>query len=121
MKLQPHGESQIPFKRRKKFPAANKNSLNSAFAPTAKDSSPKETIAYICGLRARIECEPLSEHSTHSDRVTNIGYCLFRGASVCLRNPELFLLPTGNSLISAFLQLMSVNQVHDQDNKNNCD
>ena len=87
----------------------------------AKDSSRREQIAHICGLRARIECEPLSEHSTHSDRVTNIGYCLFRGASVCLRNPELFLLPSGNSLFSAFLQLMSVNQVHDQDNKNNCD
>ena len=46
-----------------------------------KTAPPKETIAYICGLRARIECEHGSEHSTHSDRVTNIGYCLFRGAS----------------------------------------
>ena len=57
------------------------SNMKSDFTSTAKDSSPKETIAYICGLRARIECEPVSEHSTHSDRVTNIGYCLFRGAS----------------------------------------
>ncbi len=49
----------------------------SDFTSTAKDSSPKETIAYICGLRARIECERVSEHSTHSDRVTNIGYGFF--------------------------------------------
>ena len=55
--------------------------MNSDFTSTAKDSSPKETIAYICGLRARIECEPISEHSTHSDRVTNIGYLLSLGAS----------------------------------------
>jgi len=57
------------------------SNMKSDFTSTAKDSSPKETIAYICGLRARIECEHGSEHSTHSDRVTNIGYCLFRGAS----------------------------------------
>ena len=44
--------------------------------------SPKrEKLFYICSLSARIECEPEGEHSTHSDRVTNIGYCLFRGAS----------------------------------------
>ena len=55
--------------------------MNSVFPPTAKDSSPKKTIAYICGLRARIECEPVSEHSTRSDRVTNIGYLLSLGAS----------------------------------------
>ena len=41
--------------------------------------------------------------------------------SLSCRNPELFLLPPRNSIFSAFLQLMSVNQVHDQDNKNNCD
>ena len=61
--------------------SSNPSTLHSDFAPTAKDSSAKETIAYICGLRARIECEPFSEHSTHSDRVTNIGYCLFSRAS----------------------------------------
>ena len=55
--------------------------IDSDFTPTAKDSTPREKISYICGLRARIECEHGSEHSTHSDRVTNIGYCLFRGAS----------------------------------------
>ena len=49
--------------------------------PTAKNSSAKETIAYICSLRTRIECEPVSEHSTRSDRATNIGYGLFSGAS----------------------------------------
>ena len=46
-----------------------------------KHSTRREKITYICGLRARIECEHGSEHSNHSDRVTNIGYCLFRGAS----------------------------------------
>ncbi|RGZ75518.1 hypothetical protein DW972_15585 [Anaerobutyricum hallii] len=35
--------------------------------------SPKrEKLFYICSLSARIECEPEGEHSTHSDRVTNI-------------------------------------------------
>ena len=35
--------------------------------------SPKrEKLSYICSLSARIECEPEGEHSTHSDRVTNI-------------------------------------------------
>ena len=53
------------------------NSLN-----PAKDSSQREKIAYICGLRARIECEPGGEHSTRSDRVTNIGYLLSLGASL---------------------------------------
>ena len=40
--------------------------------------SPKrEKLFYICSLSARIECEPEGEHSTHSDRVTNIGYYFF--------------------------------------------
>ena len=60
---------------------------NCNFVPIAKDSSKREPIPYICGLRARIECERLSEHSTRSDRVTNIGYRLPVGASV---------LPTAN-------------------------
>ena len=59
------------------------SNMKSDFTSTAKDSSPKETIAYICCLRARIECEPISEHSTRRDRVTNIGYRLFGGASPC--------------------------------------
>ena len=59
------------------------SNMKSDFTSTAKDSSPKETIAYICGLRARIECEPISEHSPRWDRVTNIGYRLFGGASPC--------------------------------------
>ena len=46
-----------------------------------KNSSPREKRAYICGLRARIECEPVSEHSTRSDRVTDIGSLLSWGAS----------------------------------------
>ena len=54
---------------------------NSEFTLTAKDSTQREKIPYICGLRTRIECEPVSEHSTHSDRVTNIGYLLSLGAS----------------------------------------
>ena len=66
------------------------SNMKSDFTSTAKDSSPKETIAYICGLRARIECEPISEHSTRSDRVTNIGYRLF-GGGVSLRTKTTFL------------------------------
>ena len=54
----------------------NLSNMNSDFAPTAKDSSQREKPSYICGLRARIEWEPVSEHSTRSDRVTNIGYLL---------------------------------------------
>ena len=49
--------------------------INSNFSLT-KNSFQRETISYICGLRARIGCEPVGEHSTRSDRVTNIGYCL---------------------------------------------
>ena len=41
---------------------------NSNFASAAKVSSQREQIPYICGLRARIECERGSEHSTRSDR-----------------------------------------------------
>ena len=49
-------------------------------------SSQRKKISHICGLRARIECEPLGEHSTHSDRVTNMGYLFSLGASsVCFR------------------------------------
>ena len=55
--------------------------VNSNFSLT-KNSSHREKIPYICGLRARIEYEPFSEYSTRSDRVTNIGYLLPVGASV---------------------------------------
>ena len=63
----------------------SKKNLNFDFTPTAKDSLRNEPIAYICGLRARIEFEHGSEHSTRSDRVTNIGYRLVSEASLCLR------------------------------------
>ena len=56
-----------------------------------KNSSHREKIFYICGLRARIECEPFSEHSTRSDRVTNIGYFLPVGASVLLTQLTIYL------------------------------
>ena len=66
---------------------------NCNFVPIAKDSSKREPIPYICGLRARIECEPLSEHSTRSDRVTNIGLLLSLGAfTLPAANQELFIL-----------------------------
>ncbi len=55
--------------------------LNSKFLPQPKNSFPREPIPYICGLRARIECEHRGEHSTRSDRVTNIGYWLSWEAS----------------------------------------
>ena len=66
------------------------SNMKSDFTSTAKDSSPKETIAYICGLRARIECERRGEHSTRSDRVTNIGYLLSLGAVFLLEMELLF-------------------------------
>ena len=44
----------------------------------------------ICGLRERIECEPLSEHLTRRDRVKNIGYRLSPGAFVLLGKSEFF-------------------------------
>ena len=59
--------------------------VNSDFVSTVTDSSRREQIPYICGLRARIEYEPRGEHSTRSDRVTNIGYLLSSGAFVLLR------------------------------------
>ena len=55
--------------------------INSNFASAAKDSSPIEKPPYICGLRARIGCEPFSEHPTRSDRVTDIGWFFYWGAS----------------------------------------
>ena len=58
------------------------SNVKSDFAPAAKVSSQREPIPYICGLRARIGCEPVSEHSTRSDRVTNIGDRLSLGASL---------------------------------------
>ena len=70
-----------PFNDSSGNPDTNFPTVTSVQLPAAKDSSPKEKIPYICGLRARIECEPFSEHSTRSDRVTNIGYLLFGGAS----------------------------------------
>ena len=62
-----------------------------------KTEPPKRTLPYICGLRARIECEPLSECSTRSDRATNIGYLLSWRAGIGWRKnyyliPEKFVL-----------------------------
>ena len=57
---------------------------NPDFLQPPRNSTQREKNPYICGLRARIECEPLSEHSTHSDRVTNIGVLLSLGASVSM-------------------------------------
>ena len=58
------------------------------FTSTTKNSPEREKRPYICGLRTRIECEPLRKHSTHNDRVTDIGYLLSFGAFVLLRNSE---------------------------------
>ena len=68
-------------------PSSNFSKTNYEFASIAKDSAKNKKLSYICGLRTRIECEPFSEHSTRSDRVTNIEYRLPVGASV---------LPTAN-------------------------
>ena len=65
-------------------------SRHSDFTPVSKNSSPRKKTPYICGLRARIECEREGEHSTHSDRVTNIGYLLSLEASAlpnCGKSP----------------------------------
>ena len=54
--------------------------FNFHFASVATASTQRETLPYICGL-ARIECERESEHSTRSDRVTNIGQRFSVGTS----------------------------------------
>ena len=60
--------------------------MNSDLSPPAKDSTlKKEEKHIIIGVIERIEYEPLSEYSTHSDRVTNIGSLLFRMRLLCLR------------------------------------
>ena len=56
--------------------------FNFHFASAATASTQRETLPYICGLRARVECERGSEHSTRSDRVTNIGQRFSLGTSV---------------------------------------
>ena len=48
----------------------------------------QEKHRYICDLRARIECERISEHSTRSDRVTNIAVLLSLGASPLACTPQ---------------------------------
>ena len=51
----------------------------------------KKANPYICDIRARIECEPLSEHSTRSDTLTNIriGFFGFRLSIDYLEEVEL--------------------------------
>ena len=84
----------ITFRRIPKF-----SNVNSDFAKAATVSFQREPIPYICGLRARIECEPVSEHSTRSDRVTNIGYRL---------SLEAFPLPFGKSGFFLFFSSIKV-------------
>ena len=62
--------------------SSNFSKTNYEFALIAKDSAKNKKLSYICGLGTRIECERGGEHSTRSDRVTNIGYLLSSGASV---------------------------------------
>ena len=61
--------------------SSNSSTLNSDFAPIVTVSAQRENPPYICGFRARIECELFSGHSTRSDRVTNIGWILSLSAS----------------------------------------
>ena len=58
-----------------------RSNLNTPYTQKTEESYP-----YICDIRARIECEPLSEHSTHSDTFTNIriGFFGFRLSVVYL-------------------------------------
>ena len=71
--------------------------INTLYTQKTEKANP-----YICDIRARIECEPLSEHSTRSDTFTNIRigffgfrlsvvsiYRLFRSRRIIL----LFILP----------------------------
>ena len=85
----------------------SKQNLNFDFTPTAKDSLRSEPIAYICGLRARIECEHGSEHSTRSDRVTNIGYRLASEAVFACGKFEINSLLT-STLLSAIIAFGSL-------------
>ncbi len=59
----------------------NPPTKNSDLSPAAKVSFQRGKAPYICSLRARIEYEPLSEYSTRSDRVTDIGCLSSWGAS----------------------------------------
>ena len=63
------------------FPSPNLTILILILLLHPKHSTRREKISYICGLRTRIGCERVSEHSTHSDRVTNIGCLLSSGSS----------------------------------------
>ena len=75
------------------------HNINSDFAPATKVSSQRGKAPYICGLRARIEYEPLSEYSTRSDRVTDIGCLSSLGASP---------LPFGKSEVTEIMVLSNI-------------
>ena len=63
--------------------------LIQAKSPANCDAHLAESI-FQTRSRARIECEPLREHSSHSDRVTNIGLLLSLGASYLLHKFRIF-------------------------------
>ena len=57
------------------------NLSNMKFYSSSQNTVPKARTYPISVALARIECERVSEHSTRSDRVTDIGYVLALGAS----------------------------------------
>ena len=67
--------------------SSNFSKTNYEFASIAKDSAKNKKLSYICGLGTRIECERGGEHSTHSDRVTNIASCFWRVSFACGKSP----------------------------------
>ena len=70
------------------FPSPNLTILILILLLHPKHSTRREKITYICGLRTRIECEPLREHSTHSNRVADIGPLLSFGTSVLFHKSD---------------------------------
>ena len=83
------------------------------FNLSGKGDVPIETKrTYICGLGARIECEPLSEHSTHSDRVTDYRFSsLFRAwlrllNTSILNQTSIFLRENRVIIFVSFVKLM---------------
>ena len=121
MKSQPSRESPNSFQTQKEISSSKQEFTEFCLCPNSQRQHIVNKINDICGLGARFGY--VYKRVFKPPRLkSQISFILF---NVCVSlsccNPELFLLPPRNSIFSAFLQLMSVNQVHDQDNKNNCD
>jgi len=102
--------------------SSNFSKINYEFASIAKDSAKNKKLSYICGLRTRIECERGGEHSTHSDRVTNIGWLLAFGASLLSATNHLSMFMSGNSFLHRFFRSKKLycNPEHTQCQRQRC-